>query len=334
MTSTSKYAQYSFGDPEWDKICATIFANRPSDAPINVEHFRRQMSVNVVEDLKKSLPWIETGLSITDHKVPVDGAEITVRSYIPDVDSADTFPLMIWIHGGAWIAGDLGLDDSDLRILCTSLKISIASVDYRLAPEYKFPTPIDDSLVGFKWAIANAGLLRADLGKGVIVAGSSAGGNLAAQVALHAREDPLYSKTISGQLLQMPFLALPAGYPDKYKDDLRSDEDLADMGLLVKSFQTRTREMAGLDPTSPRLSPLLVPSLTGLPRAYIQICGRDPLRDEGILYAKLLQDAGVEVRSEIYKGCPHAFTHVNPNTEAARKWRRDAEEGIRWLLGL
>lgn len=158
-------------------------------------------------------------------------------------------------EGGAWIAGDLGLDDSDLRIISISEKISIASVDNRLAPEYPFPTQIDDSYAGFKWvnkpssspyylhlyktflkAIANAEVLKVDLSKGVIVAGSSAGnasfdivskspglksvsvgGNLAAQVTLHARDDPdpAYFKAISGQILQMPFLAMPAGYPER-----------------------------------------------------------------------------------------------------------------------
>ncbi|KZS88466.1 hypothetical protein SISNIDRAFT_459688 [Sistotremastrum niveocremeum HHB9708] len=328
---TSKNAQYSFGDPEWDVISSHILAQVPPDAPFDLALIRKQISVDIIPILKAALPFQETGITVENHEVDVDGGKIIVRSYIPDGESpADTFPLYAWFHGGGFMAGDLAADDVDLRILAYNEKISIISVDYRLAPEYKFPTQLEDVLCAVKWALDNAALLRIDVAKGLIVGGASAGGNLAAQVALQGRDDPVLSGKITGQVLQIPWLAVPAR---KYKDDLRSIDDLKDSPFLTAHILDKSAELAKLDPHSSKFSPILAESLKGLPKAIILIAGRDPLRDEAILYERFLKEAGVEVRAKVYTGCPHAFAWGNPGTAAAKEFRKDTVEGIRWMLG-
>ncbi|KZT33489.1 hypothetical protein SISSUDRAFT_1027591 [Sistotremastrum suecicum HHB10207 ss-3] len=236
--------------------------------------------------------------------------------------------------GGGFVVGDLSVDEPDLKILCTSENISILSVDYRLAPEHVFPTQIDDSFAALKWvcAVQNSSLLRADLNKGVIVAGASAGANLAAVVALRARDDPAVSQTVTGQILQIPWIADSRAYPDKYKDDLRSMFDLSDRPMLTKYYLEQLADLTKLDFKSPKFSPLYADSLEGLPKAFIQIAGSDPLRDDGILYARLLKEAGVEVQSDIYPGTPHGFRYAGPETAAAKKWRQDVVKGVKWIL--
>ncbi|KZS88503.1 hypothetical protein SISNIDRAFT_459728 [Sistotremastrum niveocremeum HHB9708] len=334
---SSTYSQYTFGDPEWDEINKFLLARGlpiTEDGAVNVEGMRNEMGSVVTTIMKNSLQDPGRRVSVRDHQGAVDGGTIVIRSYTPaGSDQTETFPLMVWYHGGGFVAGELETDDADLKLLAASENISIVSVDYRLAPEHVFPVQINDSLAALKWSIANAPLLRADPNKGVIVAGVSAGGNLAAQVAIHARDDPSFANIITGQLLEMPWLAEASAYPSRFKEQLRSVEDLSSNSpMLSKDFIRKLGDLTKLDYASPRFSPFYVHSIQDLPKTFIQIAGRDPLRDEAILYGQMLKEAGVPVRTEIYPGCPHAFHYVRPSTAAALKFRKDTAEGIRWLL--
>ncbi|CDO76453.1 hypothetical protein BN946_scf184600.g2 [Trametes cinnabarina] len=260
---------------------------------------------------------------VQDHQVHVDiegggeEGEITVRSYLPKIsvsasrnrssDQAgpDPFPLLVWYHGGGFIAGDLDLDDGYLRNLCVDLRLSIVSVGYRLAPEHAFPTGFNDAYAALKWqAATHPSALRASLARGFLVGGTSAGANLAAAVVLRARDDvffaPSSGRQITGQILQTPQVVHPEADISRYSSELRSMEEQANAPFLTARKLRAFARALRAPPNDVRVSPLLASRYAGLPPTFVQVFGLDPLRDEGLLYARLLREEGVDTRTSVY----------------------------------
>ncbi|KAI0053263.1 hypothetical protein FA95DRAFT_1552779 [Auriscalpium vulgare] len=272
--------------------------------------------------------------SVKDHTVAVEGGEIIVRVVIPEpIEPTQTFPVLVWFHGGGWIFGDVDQDDYLLRIYSTELQIVTVNVDYRTAPEHTFPTPWNDSFTALRWVASNAVSISVSLDKGFIAGGWSAGGNLAATCAHRAREDYLFNdKPLTGTYLGFPVTVHIDGYPEKYKDQLLSMEQNKNSPTLTREAMRFTWDLLKAPPEDPLSSPLLYPSHAGLPPAYVQICGFDPLRDEGLLYERLLRDAGTATKLDVYPGVPHVFNVSNPGIKAATKFEADTLEGLKWLL--
>jgi acetyl esterase/lipase len=273
------------------------------------------------------------GVKDTMHKLKtVDGTEIEARVYTQEEKSSTSAaPLAVVYHAGGWTLGTHEVEYSLIRTLVQRLGFVVISIDYRLAPEHPFPVPFEDSYAGFKWAIDNAGMIGADP-KSIFVAGSSAGGNLAAAVALRAREDGV--KNLRGQILLLPCLCDYRHFPkDKY--ELQSAEQHADAAVLSgKKMMQYWDWYNAQNSASPLVSPLLSTSLAGAAPAYIQVGGCDPLRDEGIAYAKALETGDVKVKLDIYSGLPHGFTIEVFGFPSAIKAMADLEANVRWLLGL
>ncbi|KAK7036353.1 Esterase/lipase/thioesterase [Favolaschia claudopus] len=283
----------------------------------------------------------ESSYKVQDHALKVDGGEITVRVVTP-VPTADEgaefeFPVMVYFHGGGWVVGGLHQKDFDLRIISVEMRLVTVNVDYRLAPEYPFPIPVNDSYAALKWTVENAQTIHASPSKGLIVCGASAGANLAAVVAHRSLKDPFFAqhegRKVTGQILQIPVLVHPQGYPTEYAGELLSYEQNRDAPILPRELMDLFWECYAAPPTSPDLAPLLA-DRTGLkfPPVHFQICGLDPLRDEGLLYERLLREEGVKTKLDIYPGAPHGFSSMFPATTAGKKWDADWREGIRWLL--
>ncbi|EEB90772.1 hypothetical protein MPER_10977 [Moniliophthora perniciosa FA553] len=202
-----------------------------------------------------------------------------------------------------------------------------------LAPEYRFPTAVNDAFAALKYVASHPEEFSASLKKGFIVAGSSAGGNLAAVLSHLARDDSFFQdKPLTGQHLQVPAVCHPAAYPEKYKSSLLSLEQCKDAPGLTREDITDIIEWYAGTPEDPKFSPLLLPSHKGLPPAFIQVCGLDPLRDEGLLYEKILREADVPTRFEVYPGATHGFNSLYASIGQAAKWRKDYTDGLRWLL--
>jgi len=181
----------------------------------------------------------------------------------------------------------------------------------------------------------------ADPGKGFIVCGQSAGANLAAAVALQARDDPSIKRKLSGQILIIPEVYSKSLHPlTQYSEELRSFEELGEVDPTYKSdfIKTYTGWYEGKaskeELSSYKRSPLLAESLAGLPPSLVLISGRDPLRDEGILFSRLLAQAigDTRVRMHIYPGAYHGFHNAFPHTAAAKKLAKDLNDGVNWLL--
>ena len=225
---------------------------------------------------------------------------IPLRVYRPaGVPASTPLAVLVFFHGGGWVIGDLETHDVLCRQLTAGSGVSVVSVDYRLAPEHKFPAAVDDAWAATRWVVAHAGELAVDASR-LAVGGDSAGGNLAAVVALLARDKG--APAIAVQVLIYPVTDLVG--------ETRSYRDFAEGYLLTREgmrwfiahYLTAEAEAADW-----RASPLRAQSLAGLPPALIVTAGFDPLRDEGEAYAERLRDAGVRVDSVCYGGMIHGF---------------------------
>lgn len=273
-----------------------------------------------------------------DHKLSVFGGEITVRVLTPrNADNSheqNSFPLLLWMHGGGWGVSNIDQDDFYLRRICVDLQMCILNVDYRLAPEYPFPTGLDDCYSALKWAAANSSFFNVDLSRGFLVAGQSSGSNFAAAIAHRAVADPFFSdKPVTGHVLQLALVCHPDAYPPECRLELISMEQNKDAPFLRKEHMLGAWERYGGSPTDPDVSPLLYKH-EGLSPMYAQVCGWDVLRDEGLLYEKLVREAGVQTKVDVYPGAFHGFSCAFSDVRLGVRFDREFREGIRWLLSL
>ncbi len=250
----------------------------------------------------------------TEHQVPVrDGATVRVRIYTPVIKPSGGSPLIVMFHEGGWSMGDLTDEDQNCRLFSSDLGAVSVNVEYRLAPEHPFPTSVHDSYDVVKWCAVTASpssdILPADPRLGFIVGGSSAGGNISAVVCQLGRDEGL-SPPLTGQYLSVPALLWTNVVPDKWKLEYRSRFESTQDPVLKLDPKSGEDLMQTLKPdvASPLFSPLLHENLTGLPPAYFQLAGLDPLRDEGLLYERVLQEeSGVSTKLDVYDGFGHMF---------------------------
>ncbi|KAL0568954.1 hypothetical protein V5O48_013022 [Marasmius crinis-equi] len=335
----AEFAHLSEVDPEIAPHLEALRAStmRP-DVPI--DKVREALKAGVMETVKaKYQPLLptESDYTIADHSIEVgDGVKALSRIVTPAPrDGEDgTFPVLFWMHGGGFALGDVNTDDYRLRIASVRLRLSIVNFEYRLAPENPFPAAVDDAFAGLKYVASHPETFSASLHKGFLVGGTSAGANLAAVLSHLARDDPFFDdKPLTGQLLHIPsVIHYQAPVPEKYKSSLLSLEQNKDAPLLGKAQIIHFMEMYKATPTDTRSSPLLLDSHKGLPPAYLQICGLDPLRDGGLLYRKVLGEAGVPTKLDVYPGVPHNFESRFFDIKQAVKSREDFHVGLEWLL--
>ncbi|KAJ6586572.1 alpha/beta hydrolase fold-domain-containing protein, partial [Mycena sp. CBHHK59/15] len=276
---------------------------------------------------------------VVKDQVAVEDGAVTVRCTTPTPTPAEgeraAFPVLFWIYGGGWVAGTLDADDFHLRIISVAPRVSIASVDYRHAPEHPFPTGLHDCYAALKWVPTNAArALSGSLARGfIVVGGVSAGGNLAAAIAHRARDDPFFADKHppTGHLLQVPALVRAHPTPVVRAEHGRARDHHGAHGRLLRRVLSPIRRYLGGPPHDPALSPLLASHACVAP-AYVRVCGLEALRAEALFYARLLSDVGVAARVDVYPGVPHGFHVGFPSIKAAERWEADFRAGLAWLL--
>jgi acetyl esterase len=208
-------------------------------------------------------------------------------------------PALVYYHGGGWVIGDLESHDQACRALANAARCIVVAVDYRLAPEHKFPAAVEDAIAATRWVSENAARLGIDP-KRIAIGGDSAGGNLAAVVALDARDRG--GPPLVFQLLIYPCTEMSLSFPshDRHAEQLPLRRTT--MRWFVENYLRDTKDQADW-----RASPLRAGNFANLAPALVVTAGFDPLGDEGEAYAKALGDAGVPVALERFGGQIHGF---------------------------
>jgi len=240
-----------------------------------------------------------------------NGAErnIKVRIYRPQGDRPRGLPCLVYFHGGGWVVGDLDTHDHVCRYLAYGAEALVVSVDYRLAPEHKFPAALDDCVAAVQWVADTANELGIDRER-IAIGGDSAGGNLAAATAIVLRDN-------GGPALALQLLIYPATDFTADNDSLHDNANgylltRDAMGVFTDLYLPNHKARS-----DPRASPQLHNNHERLPRAFVQTAEFDPLRDEARTYAETLMAAGCPVEYKCYPGMVHGFVRMGGQVDAA-----------------
>lgn len=285
-----------------------FFLNQMNTMPLSMERLtpeamRNSENAALVAVQKEPVEHVE------DRTIPLEGRDIPIRIYTPAGEAP--FPALVFYHGGGWVLGSIESHDAISREIANLASCVVISVEYRLAPEHKFPAAVEDAYESLEWVVANAGELGIDRDR-IAVGGDSAGGNLATVACLIAKERS--GPRIVHQLLLYPSTGSAADTPSMAENA---------EGYLL------TRDMMGWfqmhylnspeDRHHPYLSPILSDELAGLPPATILTAQYDPLRDVGAAYAEKLQGHGVDVYYKNYHDLIHGFANFSSFVPEARE---------------
>ncbi|PVH69450.1 alpha/beta-hydrolase [Cadophora sp. DSE1049] len=315
-------------DPEFEKILKS--APQPP-LPSRDIHFLREQTNTLNAKSRHPIP-----AGIKEYKVTIpvqDGSAISAQVYKPSFPQGKS-PLYLAFHGGGYCIGSSEDESETNRALALELGFVVVSVEYRLAPEQKFPTCVYDGFDALKWVAANAASLDANLAAGLIVGGVSSGGNIAMAV-IYLNRDNDSPVTITGQFLSVANVLPPPVVPEKYKSAYKSVSENKDYAIppaeLIEVFMGAYQP----DLNSPLFVPFNHPNgHKGIPATYMQVCELDDLRDEELIYERVLrEEAGIHTRLEFYEGLPHHFWEFFPTMDGHVKKRvRNTVAGFKWLL--
>lgn len=262
----------------------------------------------VLTDDKKSTAPIEMG-SVVDKKIPGAGGQLDARIYTPKTDDKGPLPVVAYWHGGGFVIANLDTYDASARALAKEANAIVVSLDYRHAPEAKFPAAHDDAFAGYKWVLSNAASFNGDP-KRVAVAGESAGGNLAANVSIMARDKNV-------QLPLHELLIYPVAQTDMNTKSYQvwanaKPLDKAMMGWFVQQYTNKP------DDTKDTRIDLVHANLAGLPKTTIINAEIDPLANDGDQLKDALDKAKVDVDQKTYQGVTHEFFGMGAAVDDAK----------------
>jgi acetyl esterase/lipase len=259
----------------------------------------------------------QASVTRTDHyAVSHDGAKVQVRWYSPERhDTSGAGPAVVYLHGGGMVSGTVALFDRLVAGYAADSGVPLLSVDYRRAPEYPHPKPVEDAYAGLAWLAAHAGELGVDPAR-IALMGESAGGGLAAGAALLARDRAL---PVAKQILVYPML-----------DDRTTEPDPALLAFAIwnhdnnhTGWHALLGDAVGGPDVPGHAAPARASDLSGLPPAYVEVGELDIFRDEDITYARRLAATGTSVELHVHPGCPHAFDHLAPQIDVVQRARAD-----------
>lgn len=300
-------------DPQMQEfLSALAAAEAPEFNAMSVEEARASLS-GLVADFPATQE-----IAGTEDRV-LEAGRVSARIYTPVGNGP--FPLLVYLHGGGWVIGDLDSYDAICRELCGLAGCIVVSVDYRLAPEHRFPAAVDDARTALQWVVDNLDELGADPGR-IAIGGDSAGGNLAAVTALDARQS--LPGRLCGQLLIYP-VASHVGTPTSSMIENAEGYLLTARDMIWFTDHYLGKGHGGRDS---RFNLSATDDLSGLPPTLVITAEFDPLRDEGEAFAEALKKAGVEVQLTRYDGAIHGSLIF---FSAFALSRRMMDEASSWL---
>ena len=278
----------------------------------------REQYLTRVNKLKFNEPIFRT----EDRRLTGPGSDIAIRIYTPrELKTGEKLPVLIWFHGGGFVIGSLDTHDSVCRMLANQADCIVVAVDYRLAPESKFPDAVEDCKAALKWVALHAVEFGGDASC-MAVGGDSAGANLATVMAILAR-DAAHPKLVF-QLLVYPCTAPEPETASHYKFKEGYVLSRNSITWFYRQYLRSSKDVKDF-----RFAPLILDDLSGLPAALIIVAGYDPLRDEGMDYARRLIEAGNRVRLSNYEGMVHGFYLMGGAVDAARRAVTESAEALR-----
>ncbi|KAJ3045143.1 hypothetical protein HDV00_011869 [Rhizophlyctis rosea] len=305
------------------------------------------------QTVQRSLPAMQTycastkpaNITETEHTISLgDGISSRLVVCHPATQSPEPSPLIVLFHGGGFCVGFPELEFSTARAIVTAHNATVVLPSYRLAPEDPFPAAIDDAWAILQYLAKEATTphdpthpilaSQTDPIVGFIVGGTSAGASLAARICPLARDAHLFPP-ITGQLLCAGSFLDDTRIPERYNHMYLSLSQNASAPILNRHFWILFRDAfkPDVDRAIWELAAAPVEHLVGLPKVYFQACGMDPLRDDTLIYEKVLrEECGVQTRIDLYIGLPHCWWRKYPLLEASRKRKEDVVEGVAWLL--
>jgi acetyl esterase len=259
-----------------------------------------------------------------DVEIPGGAGPRRARVYRPAEIAAERMPALLWFHGGGFVLGSIESHDSVCRALASQARLAVVAVDYRLAPEHRFPAGLDDAIATTRWVLEHGGTLGVD-SNAVAIGGDSAGGNLAAVTAQTLRGS---KPALVFQLLVYP--ATDATRREPSHRYFREGFVLSEANVVW--FLDHYLGDPALAP-DPRVSPLFAPDLSGLPPALVLTAGFDPLRDEGRAYAERMRGAGVAVEYNCSEGSMHGFMNTAGGLVESARLMTVAADRLRDAVG-
>ncbi|VUC31046.1 unnamed protein product [Clonostachys rosea] len=262
-----------------------------------------------------------------------DGYQNAYRVHRPDNSSVT--PLVVLVHGGGFVIGHNSHVSVYSRAIAQLYGVTVVNVSYRLAPEHPFPAAPNDVWDAVEWLTRPEAAhdLKVDTSLGFYLGGVSAGANLAAVTAQRWVTDQASPK-LNGVWLCVPYVLEADLVPSKYKHLWFSREQNAEAMIINKKAIAFCTKAYAHDFSSPLWSPFAAANAhTGMPPVYFQVAGQDPLRDDGLIYEKVLRENKVSTKLDVYPGVPHGFAEVFPELAISRKASLDTLAGFGWLMG-
>ena len=293
------------------------YKNMPKmDLNNDLDKFRQNPMITAADMSMTSVQW---------HTVCHNGLSVQVKSYMQrNVSTDDKLPALLWIHGGGYVLGHPDINDALCQKFVIDAGCRVFSVDYRLAPENRYPAAVEDCYAALCWLSGNSEQFGINPDK-IAVAGASAGGGLAAAITLMARDRK--GPTIAFQMPLYPMLDDRNNLPSSLEINQETMTNAWNLEKNEIAWGMYLGDLKGQTPVY--AAPAREKNLTGLPPAFISIGQLDPFRDESIQYVTRLAQAGVDVEFHLYPGCYHGFDALFIDTPVSQKARNEYIDALR-----
>ncbi|KAF2750397.1 alpha/beta hydrolase fold-3 domain-containing protein [Sporormia fimetaria CBS 119925] len=338
------FSQYGGPSEDWLAVEKTLPA-LSFDTSLGASALQKAVNEQRAQLAADAMRTLAPKVHIANHTIPTrDGSTIEARSYRPaSKDAAETLPVYLYFHGGGFLFGSLDTEDATCSLIAINTGVAVFSANYRHTPDHVFPTAWHDAQDSFAWVHDNISSINGDASQ-IVVGGISAGGQLTASLVLEKQLGKALANypPIAGQVLMIPCVAHLATYDQGPMKKMKSREvssyvenekaPLLPMSVVRFFYEQLKTGIPDLRDTKLNIVNATTEEVKGMPPTVFGIAGLDPLRDEGLLYAKLLAEAQVPTDVHLFKGIPHGARRFGDQLKANRKWDEVHQQGILWAL--